>query len=185
MLNTIEEDRFCELYCDTYNREWEGAMQEEISISEGELNLSRRTADALGERRSWLVRKMRDAKTSEERYRLLEQKLESVTKAQEKKLMEYYRDKRRHAKLVEEYRIESKKRRAEARNRFRNMTPGQRLDIAKRYLRDGIGTVECRLYIQKAEQVRARMEARRKEKEARRRGFQRAGYAEGRKISYE
>ena len=77
MFNTLEEDRFCDLYCDTVNRDWENSMQEMISYSEAELGMSRKQLDGLAGKRSWLVQKMRETQINTARYGMLEKKLEN------------------------------------------------------------------------------------------------------------
>ena len=182
MFNTMEEDRFCDLYCDTVNRDWENSMQEMISYSEAELGMSRKQLDGLAGKRSWLVQKMRETQINTARYGLLEKKLDALSKEQHRKAMEFYREKRRHAKMVAEYRIESRKKRSEARLRFRNMTGEQREDLAKRYMLQGIGLHVCKQYRRRATVEKEKKAVRRVRKEARRQSFQRGGYAEGRKI---
>ena len=144
---SVEEDNFCNVYCNMVNGEWEDSMKRAISESEAELNVARDNLDSLLQKRSWIVKKMRDPSVSRDRYALLQRNLEKMTKAQERFSAAYYREKRRHAELVKGYRMESRKRLGSARAAFRGMTMNQRVLLARQLMDRGIAMTACEMYL--------------------------------------
>ena len=149
---SIEEDYFCNVYCEMVNGEWERSMQKMVSESEAELQVSRNQLNEVHHKRSLVMKKMRETAIGTERYAYLQSMLEKVKKAQAKCSMDFYQRKHRHTAFVKQYRMESRKRKGEAKAVFNGMTMNQRVLLARHLMDRGIAVTACKNYLVAAEE---------------------------------
>jgi hypothetical protein len=149
---SVEEDFFCNVYCEMVNWEWERSMQKALSESRAELQESRDRLNAVHHKGSLIMKKMQDTAIGTDKYLLLQNALKKVKAAQVKCTADFYERKHRHTVFTKQYRTESRKRKGQAKAVFNGMTLNQKVLLARSLMDRGIAVTACRKYLVAAEE---------------------------------